>query len=203
MFEFLTIGVIALLAAISPGPDFVVVANQALQHHRASAIMTSLGIGLGILIHATYCVLGIAVLIKHLPWLYNAIRYLGAAYLVYLGLKSLLMKAQEPALSAHGKHTISHWQSFKTGLLTNVLNPKCTLFMLSIFTVAIAPGTSLFVRSLLGLEIVLITIGWFVALTLLLTSKLLKSGVGRFQQIVRYVSGVILIALGISIGIHP
>ena len=64
MFEYYTIAIIAILAAISPGPDFVVVTKHAITHNRNNAIMASLGIGAGILIHSIYCILGLAVIIS-------------------------------------------------------------------------------------------------------------------------------------------
>ncbi|WP_077216996.1 LysE family transporter [Piscirickettsia litoralis] len=87
MVEYYTIALIALLAAVSPGPDFVIVAKNALLYDRRSGVMTS--VGAGVLVHSFYCVLGLAVVISQSLLLFSLIKYLGAAYLIYLGVKSL------------------------------------------------------------------------------------------------------------------
>lgn len=201
MIEYYTIGVIALLAAISPGPDFVVVAKNALAHDRSKAILTSLGIGVGILVHSTYCLLGLGIVISQSLLLFSIIKYLGASYLIYLGLKSLLSKEKKlnPQLNKSSQKSISSWKAFHNGLLTNVLNPKCTLFMLSIFTLVVKSHTPVFIQATFGMEIAFITSSWFVFLSIGLTHKVIKSKIQKVQKVVSKVIGVALIALGISI----
>src|SRR5579863_5423615 len=92
MIEFLTISTIITLAVISPGPDFALVSRNALRYSQKVGIMTSLGTGSGALFHATYCILGFAIIISQSVLLFNVIKYLGAAYLIYLGGKGLLEK---------------------------------------------------------------------------------------------------------------
>lgn len=162
MIEYYTIAVIALLAAISPGPDFVVVAKYAVSHDRQNAILSSLGIGLGILIHSTYCVLGLAVVISHSLLLFSLIKYLGAAYLIFLGIKSFLSKKSHLDVKQKSHLHQSRWSALRDGLLTNVLNPKCTLFMLSVFTLVVKPHTPTLTQAIFGIEIALITSLWFV-----------------------------------------
>lgn len=201
MLDYYTIAVIALLAAISPGPDFAVVAKNAIGHHRQAAIMTSLGIGVGILIHSTYCVLGLAVVISQSLLVFNLIKYVGAGYLIYLGIKSLFSKSTPAkALSAKtANSTLSNWQAFKNGLLVNVLNPKCTLFMLSVFTVVVKPHTPTMVQASYGVLIALITAGWFVFLSIGLTHTIVKQKIEKVQHVVTKAIGVVLMSLGIFV----
>lgn len=197
---YYTIAIIALLAAISPGPDFVVVAKNAMAHDRRHAILTSIGIGIGILVHAAYCVLGLAIVISHSLILFSTIKYLGAAYLIYLGIKSLLSK-DGAALPKKNeiKASRSDWLAFRDGLLTNVLNPKCTLFMLSVFTLVVQPHTPTWTQIIYGLEIAIIAIVWFVFLSIGFTHHLIRSKIMRVQKAVTKVIGVALVALGVSI----
>jgi len=203
MLDYYTIAVIAILAAISPGPDFAVVAKNAIGHHRQAAVMTSLGIGGGILVHSTYCVLGLAVVISQSLLIFSIIKYIGAAYLIYLGVKSLFSKTDVPTtktlpLKTENK-TLSDWQAFKNGLLVNVLNPKCTLFMLSVFTVIVRPNTPMLVQASYGILIALITAGWFVFLSIGLTHAVIKQKIEKVQHIVTKAIGVVLVGLGIFV----
>lgn len=200
MIEYYTIALIAILAAISPGPDFVIVAKNALTHNVRSAVMTSLGVGAGVMVHTLYCVLGLAIVISQSIFLFNLIKYLGAAYLIYLGLKSLLSRGSHLSMPTTKIKTIrSSWLSFRDGLLTNVLNPKCTLFMLSIFTLVVKANTPSLIQASYGLEIAFITAAWFVFLSYGLTSSIIKSRLEKIQHIVEKLIGAVLITLGISI----
>ena len=199
MMGYYTIAVIALLAAMSPGPDFAIVAKYALSHNRQSAVMASLGIGAGVIIHVSYCVLGFALVIAHSLILFSIIKYLGAAYLIYLGLKSLLGKANQVSTNTQGVDEISLWRGFRDGLLTNVLNPKCTLFMLSVFTLVVKPNTALWVQAIYGAEIVLITVVWFVFLAYGLTIKQIQSRIATIQPTVTKLIGAALLALGVMV----
>jgi len=201
MFEYYTIAVIAILAAISPGPDFFIVVKNALAHHRKSAILTSLGVSAGTLVHSTYCILGLAIIISKSILLFNVIKYLGASYLIYLGVKSLLDKGAHanPMNKQFAYTPISNKRSFADGFLTNVLNPKCTLFMLSVFTLVVKPNTPIFEQSIFALEIAGIALLWFVFLSYALTHKAIKQKIANVQHIVSRVIGVVLLALGISI----
>ena len=94
---FLLITSVHLLAAASPGPDFVLVSQQTLAKGRRTGLICSLGITLGLAIHITYSVLGLATLIAHSQPLLTAIKWLGGSYLVYLGWQGIQAKAKKPA----------------------------------------------------------------------------------------------------------
>ncbi len=198
LFQYYTIAIIALLAAISPGPDFVVVTKHAVMYSRSNAIMATLGIGAGILIHSSYCILGLAVIISQSLLLFSMIKYLGAAYLIYLGLKSLFSKTHHLAFKPTTPKNVSHWAAFRDGFLTNVLNPKCTLFMLSIFTLVVHPHTPIITQTIYAIEIITITIGWFVFLAYGLTLNIIKRKIEKIQHVVSKLIGGVLLALGIA-----
>ena len=87
--EFLTIAIAHLFAVASPGPDFAVVTRQCITAGTRAGVWTSLGLGFGILLHVTYCILGVALLISQSSFLFNAMKYLASAYLIYLGIQSV------------------------------------------------------------------------------------------------------------------
>lgn len=201
MFEYYTLGLIALLAAASPGPDFAIVLRNSLTHHQKAGILTALGIGAGILVHTTYCVLGIALIISESVWLFNIIKFVGATYIIYLGVMSLLAKKTHNLEKINAKQmtTISDKRAFLNGFITNVLNPKCTLFMLSIFTLMVKPNTPISVQITYGIEIALIAVAWFIFLSCVLNRRWVKQRLESVQHQVTKIMGVALVCLGIWI----
>lgn len=172
--EFLLIASVHLVAVASPGPDFAIVLRYAVRYGKQAALAASLGIGCAILLHVTYSLVGIAVIIKTTPWLFTALTVAAAAYLLYIGLQAL--RSSAPAKPTQAEHTVvteSHTPSaskaFIAGFVTNGLNPKATLFFLSLFAVIISPQTPQSYKLIYGLYMALATALWFCALSLLLT----------------------------------
>ena len=161
--EFTTVAVAHALAVASPGPDFAIVLKQSLAHGRRTAVWTSIGIGCGLSFHIGYCILGLGFLLAKSPTALTAVKYLGAAYLAWIGVQALRSKARTDDLnltddSAAGPGNHSAWS---TGFLVNLLNPKAALFFIALFSVAISPATPKFVQAGYGLWMVLATIAWF------------------------------------------
>lgn len=196
---YATVAIVTLLGSISPGPDFVVITKYALAHNRYNAIMASLGVVAGVAVHASYCVLGIAAIITHSLFLFNLIKYLGALYLIYLGIKSLLAKKCYILQSNSNELKTSSYMALREGFLTNVLNPKCTLFMLSIFTVVIEPQTVILSKIIYAVEIILIVTIWFIFLSYSLTTSIVKIKIEKLQNLLMPIVGLVFIILGLSI----
>src|SRR5579884_29193 len=124
----LTVALIHLLAVVSPGPDFMMVTRNSLIYSRKTGIYSAVGLGLGILVHVTYSLVGIGLLIAKSILLFNTIKFLGAAYLIYIGYKSLTSKSSDlEMVDQNRKNDISRLQAVRIGFLTNVTNPKATL----------------------------------------------------------------------------
>lgn len=85
----LFVATLATLGMLSPGPDFFLIIRNAARYQRSAAMMTSLGVILGVATHMAYCVAGLAVLITTTPWLFNALKYTGAVYLIWIGIQAL------------------------------------------------------------------------------------------------------------------
>lgn len=190
------------LAAMSPGPDFVMAVRNSLNYSRKTGIFTGIGIGMGISIHIIYCALGIAYLISKWIFLFNTIKYLGAAYLAYMGIKSVLAKGSKIEIDEH-KETkdITRLQAVKTGFLTNVLNPKATMFFLGLFTFVIKPETPLYVVVIIAFIMILTAITWFTLVALFFTQKRVQLAFLKFESIINKVFGGLLILLGIKIAL--
>ena len=201
--QFLTVAVVHLLAVVSPGPDFAIVTRNSLIYTRKVGVYTALGIALGIMIHVGYSLLGIGFLISKSILLFNIIKFVGAAYLIFIGYKSLQAKAPSEATPEVVVKTssISNLKALKIGFLTNVLNPKATLFFLALFTQIINPATPKIIQLLYGIEMMGITFVWFGFLSIVFSNKLIKAKIKKVQHYIERVTGVALIALGVKVAL--
>ncbi len=200
--EFLTIASVHLLAVASPGPDFAIVLKHSISFGRRAAIITSIGIGVGILIHVAYSLLGIGILIKTTPLLFQAFSYVAAAYLLYLGWGSIRSPAPKISNNVEVENVvqlITDTKAFMVGFLTNGLNPKATLFFLSVFAVAVSVDTPNAVKLAYGLYLALATGTWFCVLSLFLSSKKVTQFIGKKGYWFDRVMGVVLILLAIKL----
>lgn len=201
--EFLTVAVVHLLAVASPGPDFAMVLRQSLVAGRKAAVWTSIGIGAGILVHVSYSLLGLGLIIAQSVQLFNLLKLLGAAYLFYIGYKSLRAKA-DPGTTV-GEFTPSPdypvSRALRIGFLTNALNLKATLFFLSLFSVIIKPDTPQMVQFGYGLYMSVATGVWFCGLSLVLTQPRVRQGFARFGHWLERGMGAVLVGLGIRLAL--
>lgn len=200
--NFAIIGLVSLLAAISPGPDFVIVSKNSLAYSRKSGLYTALGVSLGIFLHIAYCLIGIGYAISESNLLFNCVKYAGAAYLIYIGIKSLSAVGSIPmdALSPERSiQSIPDLKAIQIGFLTNALNPKATLFFLSVFSQVITPDTKLVTQLFYALEIWLIVLLWFCLLALLLTHENIKKKLVLVQSKIDKCIGVLLLIFGLRI----
>ena len=171
--EFLLIAFVHLMAVASPGPDFAIVLRYAVRFGRQQALAASIGIGVAILLHITWSLVGIAVLIQTTPWLFKALSIAGASYLAYVGVMAL--KSQPPSVSEQptdesaNEKVPSAKRAFIAGFITNGLNPKATLFFLSLFAVIISPITPLIYKIGYGIYMSIATAAWFCMLSVVLT----------------------------------
>lgn len=196
--ELFSIAVIHFFAVASPGPDFAVVLKQSMQQGRAAAISTSIGIGTGILLHITYSLIGIGLIIKTTPWLLNILLYLAAAYLAWIGVSALKSQPHGQAkLSAVPVQQKSLTKSFMIGFVTNGLNPKATLFFLSVFTVAISSETLLSHKIIYGLYMAVATAAWFIFLSVVITHRRIRAFYELNGHIFDRIMGVVLIIMAL------
>lgn len=199
MGEYLTIAIIAILGAMSPGPDFAVVSKNALGHSRQAGYYTTLGILSGLIIHSSYCILGLAIIIKHSTWLLAVLKYVGATYLIYLGTKALLSKASKAKVKNKHKKNLSKLEAWREGFLVNILNPKCALFMITIFTVVIKPNTPIAAQIIYAIELAGLGAIWFVTLSYLLTHGKINKHFANLQTLILKLLGLFLVFVGIKI----
>ncbi|AIF99029.1 MAG TPA: LysE family translocator [Alteromonas australica] len=196
--EFITIALVHLVAVASPGPDFAVVVRHSVAYGRRIAIYTSVGIGFAILLHVAYSLVGLSVVIATTPWLFTTFSYLAAAYLVYLAIGALRSgppkdeKVDAPAVESQ---TISVKRALWVGFLTNGLNPKATLFFLSLFTAIISVDTPFMVKAGYGIYLAFATGLWFCFLSYLLSTSKVAQLIGKKGYWLDRAMGVLLVGL--------
>lgn len=196
---FAILGIHAL-AVMSPGPDFIMAVKNSLTYSRKTGMRTAVGFGLWISVHILYCVLWLALLISQSILLFQVIKLLGAGYLMWIWLQALFSKSWPIDIGQVAvQRDISPAMALRQGFLTNVLNPKATLFFLGLFTLVIWPTTPLRVTLLAGVMMVVDTILRFMLVAYFFTNPLIRAKVQRWQAALSKFLGLSLLALGVKI----
>jgi len=195
--ELLAVALFTLLAVISPGADFAMVTRSSYALGRKAGLAAAAGIALGVQVHVLYTVLGIAVIISQSPVLFLAMKVLGAGYLIYLGYQSLTNTTR---ISLEGQPSATGLlAAMRTGFLTNALNPKTMLFVVSAYTQVVQPGTPLGVDFAYGAFMSFAHWVWFSLVAVFFSSAGLRKAMIERQVVVDRVIGVALIGLGLAV----
>lgn len=202
VYEFLGLMAVFSVLVVSPGADFLLVVRQSLVHGRRTAIVTSFGIGASLLFHIGYTILGIGIIVAKSLFLFGLLKWAGAAYLVYLGWKSLRAGTFEMPDTAEATTPAappSALRCFLLGFATNALNPKPVLFFLSLFTALVSHDTPATVQAVYGLLMAATLILWFVAVSSFFTVASVRARFLAWGRWFNRVTGVIFIGLGIRL----
>ena len=176
--------------------------KNAARYPRLAAMMTAFGVIRGVATHMSYCVAGLAVVITTTPWLFNLLKYAGAVYLVWIGIRALLSRGGgKMNISNLPQQQVSLKSAFAQGYLCNLLNPKATLFFPAVFTRVLQIDSGLgdklwYAGIILGLSVI-----WWPLLVFLIQSGPVRRGLEKTQKIVDKLLGGMLIALGIKVAL--
>ena len=194
------VGLIHLVALVSPGPDFVVACRNSLLYSRTIGIYTAVGFGLGICVHISYAVFGLSWLIANNELIFTVIQYLGAFYLMLIGIQSLRSFQSQIGLeTTTASSRISPLRAVRIGFITNVLNPKATLFFLSLFSTMLNPTVSELTLVVIAVLLVVTTILWFSLVALLISHPRFTNVLKRHEKTAHQLFGVLLIGIGVII----
>lgn len=198
--EWLILVVLQFFALASPGPDFVIAVRNSVVYSRKAGIYTAIGFATGAGIHVMYCLIGLAAIITQSIMIFNVIKYIGAGYLIYIGVKTLLSRRQIADTDAKkAKNKISNIAAYRSGFITNLFNPKATMFYLALFTQVIEPSMPTSVQILYLITCVSLTAGWYSFVALVLTNPRIKQTFLRFTKTIDRICGSLMIALGLKI----
>ena len=193
---WLTIASICLLGAMSPGPSLAVVLQQTIRGGRKTGLVAAVTHGLGIGLYAMLCISGIAVMITTSPVLFTTLQWLGAGYLVWIGIKGLRAQAQSDETLVNPPTTGS---AARDGFLVVFLNPKVAVFFIALFSQVIGSETSWLEKLVFAATAMFIDMGWYVIVALSFSNP---RWLGRLQRNVVWLErafGVVLIALAIRL----
>ncbi|MEV4942919.1 LysE family translocator [Streptomyces zaomyceticus] len=202
MGQLIAVAVITVLAVISPGADFAMTVRNSYLYGRTAGVLAAVGIALGVLVHVTYTMLGVGLLVSRTPVLFTAMKLIGAAYLVYIGYRTFVTKARvDLDLSDDGG--LSKAGALRTGFLTNALNPKTMLFVLSTYTQVVSADTPVFQQVGYGLFMSFAHLVWFAVAALLFSQQSLRSRLLKRQTVLNKVIGTVLVGLGMVLALTP
>lgn len=190
------------VALISPGPDFLLAIRTTLTSGVRAGLWTALGFALGILVHVTYTILGFATLIMHSQFWFAAVKYAGAAYLLWLAYGALRSQgANVAAFEAQVTNAVPQsnneraWVALRQGFVTNVLNPKATLFFVALFSQVIKPTMPLWVQTGFGLTCAVMCGLWFCVVAVAMGRPAVRMAYLRASKKIDKVCGVLFVAL--------
>lgn len=189
-----------LLAAASPGPDFVLVSQQTLSNGKRAGLLCSLGISLGLSVHILYSAFGLAAVIANSTSALWAIKLLGGSYLIYLGVSGLRARVRNAeAITTDAATDQPGLKTIGLGFLCNALNPKAPIYFISLFTIVLSQSTPAQHLLVYGIWMMVLQFAWFSFLTLLLSRPMVTD---RFQALGHWidrVAGGAMLLLGIKV----
>ena len=182
---------------LTPGPAVLYIVTRSIDQGRVAGIVSTLGIAVGTLFHVAAAAFGVSALLVSSVLLFNFVKYLGAAYLIYLGIRKLLVREELQSIQKERRRELS--QIFYQGVLVNLLNPKTALFFFAFLPQFVDPAKGAVSGQILFLGATFVVMGLFsdglYALLAGSLGKWLRSNL-RFLRAQRYFAGMVYIALG-------
>ncbi len=191
---WISLATLCILGAMTPGQSFIIILKHAIIGGRLNGLIASLGHGLGVMLYAIATVVGLAVIIQETPWLFDVIKYTGAAFLVWLAYNALTAKASSARFSSE-ETNITLKESFTEGLMISFLNPKLAIFFLALFSqfvddTAIWQQNIIMVATVTGIDTL-----WYCLVALVLSHSIMLEKLRTNVHIIEKLSGIVLLAV--------
>ena len=155
---------------ISPGPDIVYIVSKTIAGGRKIGFASSLGVCVGAFVYVVATALGLSAILETSLIAFSIVKYAGAAYLVYLGIKSLMSKGSTFDMPTEDKVGDTPWQAFRQGVLIDILNPKVAVFFMAFLPQFVRPELGHTSAQLLILGVIVILMAVVVEFTIILTA---------------------------------
>ena len=194
-----TIVAVWAVTVLSLGPNFFMTVLAASRQSPRLGVMVSAGIALGTTIWATASLLGLGLLFQSAAWLYNAVKLAGGAYLVYLGLRTVLSARREDRPSLRPAKPLTAGGAVLRGLIVDLSNPKAAVFFASLFAIAVPPEAPLWFKALVVAVVVAMAGGWYAVVACLVKLPPVAAGLARARKAIAYVTGAVFVALGLRL----
>lgn len=187
--------VVDLLAAISPGPNFVVVTQAALHRSARYAGAVVLGVVTANLMWCAAVVLGLSALFELAPWLYRATKLFGGAYLIYLGVALWRSRGETPRSDGSSVRG-ALGTGYIRGLLTNLANPKSVVYFGSIFALFLGPGTPASLQATAVSIVIANTVVWYGTVAALFSRHAVQRRYVALQRPINRAAGALMAGFG-------
>lgn len=197
--SLVTVVGIWLLTVLTPEPNFLATVHGALAGSRRSGLLVSLGIMLGTSIWASGSLLGLGLLFRTVGWLYLAVKFTGAAYLVFLGIQMILSARTARRVKDTAEVRMTGLGAFRRGLLTDLSNPKAAAFFTSLFAVAVPPDAPLWFDFLVIGLVVIVAGGWYALVAWTVVRDPFAGFYHRASRAISAVAGAVFVALGLRL----
>ena len=194
--QWLSLAMVCLLGAMSPGPSLAVVMNNTLGIGPPAGYASALAHGTGVALYGLLTVAGLAVLVTSSPALFLVLQLAGAAYLVYLGIRALRASGV-PALET--ADTAGRRGAAASGFLVALLNPKLAVFMLALFSQYLRPDAGLAEKAVMIATVGLTDAAWYSLVVAMISREAFLQRLRASARLIDRCFGVILILLALSV----
>ncbi|MBQ4680031.1 LysE family translocator [Aeromonas dhakensis] len=196
--SWLALAAICVMGAISPGPSLALIIRNTVQGGQGHGVATALGHGFGVGIYALITALGLAILITQTPLLFDVIRYGGAAFLAWLGVKALLAKPAKGEASEE-VHQLRGRQGAFEGFMVAFLNPQLAVFFIALFSQFVHADTGWREGGIMMLTAGGIDAVWYVLVALVLSRGPVLAWLKAKSFVIDKVSGLVLLGLALKV----
>ncbi|KAB2331450.1 LysE family translocator [Bacillus mesophilum] len=201
MNEFFTFLVLSLFVVMSPGIDTALITKRTIADGRKDGYQMALGITAGSLVHTFAAAFGLSAILMQSALAFEIVKYIGAIYLIYLGLSSFITwKKQRSAPAEKQTHFDTRKSAFKQGLLSNVLNPKVAMFFLTFLPQFVKAGENTTQQLILmGVIYTLLSISWFFIYVFFINYLRNWLMAPKVQKMMDKATGLVLIGFGLKL----
>ena len=192
---WLSLVVICILGALSPGPSLALVIKNTLNGGARQGYATAISHGLGVALYAAITATGIGLLIVQSPILFTTIKYAGAAFLLYLGIKALMSKKQSLQFTSQGDEFDPSINGWRDGFLIAFLNPKLAIFFLALFSQFVEPNAGWQQKAVMTATVGSIDMLWYIIIAFAMSRGPILEKLKENSHIVDRITGGFLILL--------
>lgn len=194
--HLLAIAVFWTIAAVIPGPNFLMVARTAAVHSRSAALRATAGIGVGTATWGFAAFFGVHVVFAVVPWLYVGLKVAGGLYLVWVGIRLFWQSFMAEKADAGPPPAISNGAAFRLGFATNMANPKSAAFAASLFAATLPPEPALDLGLMAVAAMVSISLVWYAFVSVVFASRRVSGAYGRFRRWLDRTAGIVFAGFG-------
>ncbi|WP_449539765.1 LysE family translocator [Ferdinandcohnia sp. Marseille-Q9671] len=200
MNDLFTFLVLSLFVVMSPGIDTALITKRTIADGRKDGFMMAIGITTGSVVHTFAAAFGLSAILMQSALAFEIVKYVGAFYLIYLGVSSLITRKSKPK---NDDQSLKRGSAFKQGLLSNVLNPKVAMFFLTFLPQFVIIGENTTIQLIsMGLIYTFLSISWFIIYVVFITylrDWLLSP---KVQQVMDRATGIVLIVFGLKLALN-